>query len=144
METVVKQIAEAVFGKYKVVVSNDKFESAEAVSTSGSCYSDHDYIDGFVWSPKQGLIRVTQRVMTKCAAQNADGSWENSVGFSIADVPDGYNYLLVVRDQSYWDVNGRDEESHTATIYKLEGNEASKLKREEKLSFIERMMELLE
>lgn len=139
----IKAIVASVFKGYTVMVAQSKFESVEACSTSGNLYNDDNRCSGYVWSRETGFKEVPSRVMTRQYAQNANGTWENSWGFSTEDLPGGFKILVVLEDSEYSDCNGRDEESHTATIFKLDGDEAAKLEKAEKAQLIRQLMELL-
>lgn len=139
----IEAIVAAVFKGYTVRVAQSKFTSVEACSTSGCHYDDDNNCNGYVWSPETGFKWIQSHVMTHQYAQNANGTYENSWGFSVEDIPAGFKVLVVLEDSEYSDCNGRYEESHTATIFKLDGDEAAKLEKAEKAQLIRQLMELL-
>lgn len=93
----------------------------EAVSTSGNLYTNSN--DNCVWAfnPQQGLVRLQQVCISENAASNANGTWENSYGYTFCTLaeqaPDAI-FFIVMESSDYSDCNGRDEHSLTYTLFK--------------------------
>lgn len=93
----------------------------EAVSTSGNLYSSNEWNTVWGFCPKTGFQKIEEMLMTRQAKSNANGTWENSYGYTaeyLMKKCDCALFFLVNSGHSYNDCNGRDEESDNWTIYK--------------------------
>lgn len=93
----------------------------EAVSTSGNLYTNNN--DNCVWAfnPQQGLVRLQQVCISENAASNANGTWENSYGYTfetLAEQAPEAIFFVVMESSDYSDCNGRDEHRLSYTLYK--------------------------
>jgi hypothetical protein len=93
----------------------------EAVSTSGCMYSNSNDCRVWAFNPQQGLVLLQQSVITENAASNANGTWENSYGYTfemLAEQAPEAIFFVVMESSDYSDCNGRDEHSISYTLYK--------------------------
>lgn len=93
----------------------------DGCSTGGELYSDSNVVTAFSFSPKEGLREVPAIITHRQTASNANGTWENSYGYTaeyLAEVCPDALFFVIKEENDYWDCNGRDEYSLTHTIYK--------------------------
>lgn len=92
----------------------------EAVSHGGNLYSHDEWSVVWAFSPEKGLVRLRDELITENAASNANGSWENSYGYTFETIgrqaPDAI-FFVVSEGFEYSDINRNDSNS-SICLYK--------------------------
>lgn len=113
---------------YKVKAKNVKlsgqmptnWETSE-VSTYGGMYSDEEWVNAWGFHPQKGFIKIEKILMMENAKSNANGTWENSYGYTAEyiakECPDAL-FFIVNEGHRYKDSTGRSSSGDNWTLYK--------------------------